>query len=118
MLDREQIVQNALQKVIESTDLDPGEVNRNITKVMKTMQVANSQFQEMDDHVAELIKASKRLDDSGTEVAQAGVDVARASQNLAESVDDLNDTQEELQNDINDLSNTLERLEQYMPEEE
>jgi|APHM01.1.fsa_nt_gi hypothetical protein len=118
MLDREQIVQNALQKVIESTDLDPGEVNRNITKVMKTMQVANKQFQDMDEHVGELITASERLDDSGTEMAQAGVELARASQNLAESVNELNETQEELQSDVNDLSNTLERLEQYMPEEE
>jgi len=118
MFDREEVVKSAVATVIENTDLDPGEVNRNISKVMATMRKANEQFEDMDEHVGELLNASQQLDESGTQVAQAGVEMAKASQSLAESVNQLNETQEELSSNMEDLHDTLDRLEKYMPEDE
>ena len=112
------VIQSAIESVIENTDLDPGEVNRNITKVMATMKKANEQFEDMDQHVRKLLKASSKLDNTGTEMAQASVDMARAAQDLSESVQDLNNTQEELQDNMEDMQDTLERLEEYMPDGE
>lgn len=112
------MIQSAVEKVIERTDLDPGEVNRNITKVMATMKKANEQFDKMDDHVSQLLGATQKLDESGTEMAQASVEVAKASQNLAESVNTLNETQEDLSDDMEDLQETLDTLQDHMPEGE
>lgn len=112
------MIKSAVESVIERTDLDPGEVNRNITKVMATMKKANEQFDKMDEHVAQLLSATQRLDESGTEMAQASVELAKASQNLAESVNELNETQEELSDDMEDLEGTLETLQEHMPEGE
>ena len=112
------MIQSAVEKVIENTDLDPGEVNRNITKVMATMKTANEQFDQMDEHVGQLLGATQQLDQSGTEMAQASVEVAKASQNLAESVNTLNETQKELSDDMADLQNTLDTLQDHMPEGE
>jgi len=117
MFDRKEVIQDVMETVIENTDLDPGEVNKNISKVMATMEKANKQFEDMDEHVGQLLNASENLDQSGTQVAQAGVEMARASQALAESVNDLNETQQELSSDMEDLQGTLDRLETYMPEE-
>jgi len=117
MFDRKEVIQDVMETVIEKTDLDPGEVNKNITKVMATMNKANEQFEQMDEHVGQLLNASENLDQSGTQVAQAGVEMARASQALADSVNDLNETQKELSSDMEDLQDTLDRLETYMPEE-
>ena len=118
MLNRDEMIESALEAVIENTDLDPGEVNRNSTKVMATMEKANEQFEDMDEHVGQLLNASEQLDKSGTQVAQAGVQMAKASQSLAESVQELNNTQEELSSNMDDLADTLDRLEKYMPEDE
>jgi len=115
---RDSIIQSAVEKVIENTDLDPGEVNRNISKVMATMKKANEQFDQMDEHVNRLLGATQQLDESGTEMAQASVEMARASQNLAQSVDELNATQRELSDDMDDLQDTLDRLQNHMPEGE
>lgn len=117
MLDRDEMIQSAMEAVIEKTDLDPGEVNRNITKVMAAMETANEQFEDMDEHVGQLLAASQQLDESGTQVAQAGVEMAKSSRQLAESVQELNNTQQELSSNMEELKDTLDRLEQYMPEE-
>lgn len=111
------MIQKTLEKVIENSDLDPGEVNRNISKVMTTMRKANEQFEDMDEHVGQLLGATERLNNSGTQVAQAAVDMTRASQNLADSINDMSNTQKELSSDMEDLKDTLDRLEQHMPEE-
>ena len=117
MFDRKELIEDVMETVIEKTDLDPGEVNENITKVMGTMEEANEKFQEMDAHIARLIKASNRLDESGTEVAEAGVEMAKASKALGEAVSELSDTQEEMSSNMADLEETLEKLDNHIPEE-
>lgn len=117
MLNRDQIIQDAVEAVIEQTDLNPGEVNSNISQVMKTMEEANERFRNMDDHVSDLLTASQELDETGTQMAQSSVNMARAAQNLAESVDNLTETQQQMVEDMDELQETLDKLETHMPEE-
>lgn len=118
MFDKEQIVQDAVEAVIERTDIDPGEVNRNIKKVMQTMDEANEQFALIQQQIQGIRGAAEELDSSSTEMAEAGVEMAKGAQSLGEAVNELESTQNKLSEDMNDLKDTLDRLEDKIPEEE
>ncbi len=118
MFDREEMIKSALEAVIDNTDLEPGELNQNINRVMVSMQKANEQFDDLDDKIQVLLTATEDLNESGTQMAEASVQIARASEKIGKSVNELNETQQEMSNNIEELQDTLNRLENYMPEDE
>jgi uncharacterized protein YoxC len=94
MFDRKEIVQDAVEAVIERTDLNPGEVNQNMKKAMATISRTNDQFDRIRQETNNLMQSSKQLNSNATDMAEAGVTMAKAAQELGRAVNDLSETQE------------------------
>ena len=104
MFNKEQVIQEAVEAVIERTDLEPGEVNRNISKVMQTMDEANEQFAQIQSKLTEIKSTANKLDTSSANMAEAGVEMAKGAQSIAEEINELQDTQTDLVDSMEELN--------------
>lgn len=111
------LIDDAVQAAIEQTDLEPGEVNENITKVMETMDESYRQFEQIKRYLQAINSTASELDDSSQDVANAAIELSKASQNIGEAVRELNETSTQMKQDINDLTEVMEKFEEHMPEE-
>lgn len=118
MFDKEEMIKNAMQTLIENTDLEPGELNKNMNKVMVSMKTANKRFDELDNKIQTLLGATEDVNASSTRLAEASVQLAKAAESIGKSVNELNETQKEMAENMKELEDTLDRLETYMPEGE
>jgi len=115
---KDNLVEDAVEKAIEQTDLEPGELNQNIKKVMATMDESYQQFEEIKMYLQGIKSIAGDLDNSSQDVANAAIELSKASQNIGEAVNDLDETTETMRENINDLTEVMERVESHIPEED
>lgn len=111
------IIDDAVEAAIKQTDLEPGEVNRNITQVMETMEESYTQFEQIKRHLQAMHSVAGDLDDSSQDVANAAIELSKASQNIGEAVSELDDTSDKMKDNIEDLTEVMEKFEQHLPED-
>ena len=114
---KDQIIRDAVAEMMEQSDLEPGEVNSKITRVMEVMGKSQERFKDIESTQHELIQSAEGLDSSSKQIAEAGVEMAQAAQQIGKRVDEFNQTSAELTDSLAELQKTLEKFEQQMPEE-
>lgn len=111
------IIDDAVEAAINQTDLEPGEVNRNIKQVMDTMEESYRQFDQIKRHLQAMHSVAGELDDSSQDIANAAIELSKASQNIGEAVNDLEDTQADMKENINDFTEVMEKFQEHLPED-
>jgi len=115
---KDNLVEDAVEKAIEQTDLEPGELNKNIKKVMATMDESYQQFEEIKMYLKGIKTIAGELDDSSQDVANAAIELSKASQNIGEAVNSLDETTENMREDINELKEVMNKVNSHIPEED
>lgn len=111
------MIDQAVESALEQTDLEPGEVNQNINKVMETMDEAYDQFEDIEQHLQAIIKVASQLDENSQDMASAAIELSKASQSIAESVNQLDETSTEMKDNIENLEEVMQKFESHLPEE-
>lgn len=115
---KDNLIEDAVEEAMKQTDLEPGEVNENITKVMDTMDESYKQFEQIKKYLSGIRTTANELDESSQDVANAAIELSKASQNIGQAVNQLDNTTDKMGKNIEDLTEVMEKFQEHMPEGE
>jgi len=112
------MIDQAVESALNKTDLEPGEVNDNIKKVMNTMDESYKQFQSIKKYLERISTETKKLNKANQQTAESALEVAKVTQELGEEIEKLNKNTTEMQEALDELNETISKFENHVPDED
>lgn len=112
------MIEKAVEEAFEKSDIEPGELNHKIDKVMEVIEQVSDQFDDVQEFQGEMGVKIDNMQDAATTLAEASVAIAEAAESMNQAMEQSTKGVEDLDESVEELNETFETIEDLIPEEE